>query len=128
LKQNLDTFVSEVKGRLARHVKFDTDLVIEGIGMPITRTLIGTSEKWDWGRLAPRVAAQVADEEGFDREDGVAVPPGVLAEKVAVALADCAALTPSKAGRKGSLTKRGIFPADYIEKEPGTPSVRWQTR
>lgn len=127
LKQRLDTFVAQVKRALVAHVGFDHDLIVEDIGLPITRTLVGANARWDWERIVPRVAAQVADEEGFDPVDGVAVPPGVLAEKVGAAVADCAGLTASKAGRKTSLTKRGIDWHDFVESDGGTPSTRWKT-
>lgn len=95
--------------------------IFPGVGV-LEATWSGGNAAWQGKRLALVVAAQVADESGRRDADPLTgeipdpMPPGVLAEHVALAIVACAGLdAASKTWRKKDLRARGIDPDEYVE-------------
>lgn len=99
-------------------------ITVEGVGT-LERCTSGATTSWQGRSIAMVLAARIADE-AIDRDTGEVMPPGALAERVALAIVACAGLdAASKSWRKTDLGRFGI-PADtYSTKSGGTPSIRF---
>jgi len=125
LYQQLAVVVDDLKTLLARVVR--DEVRVDGVPLALVRSLKDATNHTDWDRLVPRLAALACDAFAAD-EDGTAVPFGVFAERLALAVADVGGLTPSKTPRRGALKKWNLDPDEFIEKNGGRPSVRWKAK
>lgn len=125
LTQQLATVRDAVKHQAAKsYPRGEPNAVVEGAGV-LELCSAGAKDVWAGPLLVRTLAARCADE-GFDRTTGEALPPGVLAEKVAETIIDVAGLdTASQTFRKGKVTSYGLVPGEFYERSNGTLSIKW---
>lgn len=123
LYQQLAVVVASLKARLAAQMPYGEDVTVPGVGT-LTYANSGGSTKWNWPRLVPVLAAQIADEV-FDRETGEIPPLAVVCERAINAFGEIVSLTPSKKGKTTALEARGLDPKQFVTTTDAEPSVRF---
>ena len=122
LYKQLATVTAEVKRQIAGRLPFGEQ--VETSSGVLKYSGSGGSVSWDWPKLKPVLAAQIADEV-FDRETGEIPPLAVVCERAINAFGDIVSLTASKRGKTSALEARGLKVKDYVTTTGAEPSVRF---
>lgn len=125
LTQQLTTLRDLARSRCAQEFpRADKQALVIGAGT-LERSNLGAKRVWEGAHLARTLASRVADE-GYDRETGETLPLGVVCDRVAEVLINCAGLdTASQTWRKGEVERYGLVPRDFYEDSGGRPSVHF---